>query len=710
MEKTDKFVLYKVLYALIIFLGAFLLFMFQPVTGKILTPQYGGGADIWAVCLLFFQFILFSGYLLAGFLNKLKPKTNAVIYSILFISAFVLFKLPTEFGSWLVGDDINPLLSLFISLFKYAALPVLVLSTISISMQNWYTRQTGESPYILYSISNIGSFLALFLYPLFYEPIIPTSSVVKLWHSGFAFLVLLIVAGAVGYSTLSKEVKNENKENASISLKKYLYWISLSAAGCILLTSYTTFVTVMIMPLPLLWTLFLGLYLLTFVLCFGSEKFYNKKIIFSMILFFSIVYLLYAWRSNAALVVLMLAGLFFSFLMVCNGEIYRTRPDSSRLSEFYLAIAGGGVIGGFFVNIIAPLIFGHYTELPMINVLMYSFVIFLIIKGNKKSEISKKMFVIRACIIGFTGIFILGAYGKALLNENKGKNIKSERNFYGAVSIETNDKEGIKSISNGSTVHGVQRYDLKSGVYEITPLSYFSDTSAFAYAFEGMKNHQTTKKRPLNAGVIGLGAGTVAAYTSKNDKMTFYEIDPKMYKAAKNDFTFLKDSKGKIDVLMGDARVVLSKSEPQNFDIMLVDAFSSDSIPVHLITKEAFEIYKKHIKNDGIILFHISNNYVSLDKMLEKLAVEENLRYVSYAAIRTPLSDTGAKEYKYTSYYFLIFMPENKLYAKFKDFKYTLVEGDTKVETGAIKIKSDEFLKPFTDDYSSLVRILKFWD
>ena len=156
---------YKVLYSLIIFLGAFLTFMFQPVVGKILTPQYGGGADIWASCLLFFQFVLFAGYLLALLLNKLKPKVNAAIYAILFILAVVLFKLPTEFGSWLInlgGFSQNPLLSLFASLFKYAMLPVLVLSTVSVSMQNWYTRQTGESPYILYSISNIGSFLALF--------------------------------------------------------------------------------------------------------------------------------------------------------------------------------------------------------------------------------------------------------------------------------------------------------------------------------------------------------------------------------------------------------------------------------------------------------------------------------------------------------------------------------------------------------------------
>lgn len=709
MEKMDKFVLYKVLYALIIFLGAFLLFMFQPVTGKILTPQYGGGADIWAVCLLFFQFILFSGYLLAGFLNRLKPKTNAIVYSIFFVLAFILFKLPTEFGSWLIGDNINPLLSLFLSLFKYAALPVLVLSTISISMQNWYTKQTGESPYILYSISNIGSFLALFLYPLFYEPLAPTSYIVKLWHSGFAFLVLLVIAGAVGYSKAAKEIINENKENASIPLKNYLYWILLSAAGCVLLTSYTTFATVIILPLPLLWTMFLGLYLLTFVLCFGSEKFYNRKVIFSLILFFSAASL-YFWKNNTVLLILMIAGLFFSFLMVCNGEIYKTRPDSSKLSEFYLAIAGGGVIGGFFVNIIAPLIFGHYTELPLINIVMYAFVIFLIIKGNKENIIINKAFIIKTCTIGFIGIFLLGAYCNALIKESKTNNIKDERNFYGVVSVTANDKEGVKTISNGSTVHGVQKYDSESKVFDMTPMSYFGSTSAFAFAIEGMKNHQTIKSRPLNIGVIGLGAGTVAAYTAQNDKMTFYEIDPKMYKAARDEFTFLKDTKGKIDVLMGDARIVLSKSEPQNFDIMLVDAFSSDSIPVHLITKEAFEVYKKHIKNDGIILFHISNNYVSLDKILEKLAIEEKLRHVSFASIRTPLSDAGIREYKYTSYYFLIFMPENKLYKKFKDFKYNLKDGESNVVTGAIKIKSDEFLKPFTDDYSSLVRIFKFRD
>ncbi len=706
MDSSIKKTLCKVLYALIIFLGAFILFMFQPVTGKILTPQYGGGADIWASCLLFFQFILFAGYLLAGFLNKLKPKTNAVVYGILFIISLILFKLPTEFGSWLIGENINPLLSLFISLFKYAALPVLALSTISVSIQNWYVKETGESPYILYAVSNTGSFLALFLYPLLYEPIMPTSSIINLWHNGFILLVLLIIIASVLYFKNPKEDKEEQSD-IKIPVKSYLYWIALSAAGCILLTSYTTFVTVMILPLPMLWTLFLGLYLLTFVLCFGSEKFYNRKIIFPMILFFSIAYLLFAWKGNTVLSVLIIAGLFFSFLMVCNGEIYKTRPDSSKLSWFYLAIAGGGVLGGFFVNIISPLIFNSYTELPLINTLMCAFVLYLIAKSGKENICSNKITLIKACIVGFIGLLLFGLYIKALIYNNKMSIIKDERNFYGAVNIETNEKDGVKIITNGNTIHGAQLYKAKNIKEEKTPLSYYGETSAFAFAIEGMKNFQTVKERPLNIGAIGLGAGTIASYTKSNDKMTFYEIDPKMHKAARNEFTFLKHAEGKIDVLMGDARITLSKSEPQNFDILLVDAFSSDSIPVHLITKEAFEIYKKHTKNDGIIMFHISNNYISLDKMLEKLALEEKLRYVSFASVRSLNPNAKHRDYQHSSYYFMIFMPENKLYKNFKDFRRDYNDGTAIVKIGAIKIEQDKYLKPFTDDYSSLIRILK---
>lgn len=711
MEKKDKFILHKVLYALIIFLGAFLTFMFQPVTGKILTPQYGGGADIWAVCLLFFQFVLFGGYLLAGFLNKLKPKINAVVYVVLFMLAFILFKLPTEFGSWLIGDNINPLLSLFISLFKYAALPVLVLSTISVSMQNWYTKQTGESPYILYSISNIGSFLALFLYPLLYEPIAPTSSIIKSWHFGFAFLVFLIVICSVQYFILSKEVQEDSGKDIKIPLKNYLYWISLSAAGCILLASYTTFVTVIILPLPMLWTLFLGLYLLTFVLCFGSEKFYNKKIIFSLIFLFSIAYLMLPWKSNAAILIIISSGLFFAFLMVCNGEIYKTRPDSSKLSGFYLAIAGGGVLGGFFVNIIAPLIFNQYSELPLINIIMYTFIFYLLAKKSPESKISDKMYKIKVCITIFAWLFIMGGYFKSLYDDSKKSPVKEERNFYGVININIDNKNKVKTITNGITLHGVQGYDSKTNIYDTTPLSYYTETSALAYAIEGMKNYQTGSRRPLNIGVIGLGAGTAAIYTAKNDKMTFYEIDPKMYEAAKNEFTFLKEARGKINVKMGDARITLSKTEPQNYDVILVDAFSSDSVPVHLITKEALDIYKKHIKNDGIILFHISNRYVAIDKVLKKLAVEEKLRHVYFSTVHMPPEGTNKRnDYRYSSSYFLLFMPENNLYDRFKNFIYDNNDKNGRTVVVSVETKDDKFLKPFTDDYSSLVRIFKFWD
>ena len=697
---------YKVLYSLIIFLGAFLTFMFQPVVGKILTPQYGGGADIWASCLLFFQFVLFAGYLLALLLNKLKPKVNAAIYAILFILAVVLFKLPTEFGSWLInlgGFSQNPLLSLFASLFKYAMLPVLVLSTVSVSMQNWYTRQTGESPYILYSISNIGSFLALFLYPLIYEPLMTISATVKLWHNVFVLLVLLIVAASVVYfiSFKKEEEKQETKEK--IQIKNLLYWIALSAAGTVLLASYTTFVTVRILPMPMLWTLFLGLYLLTFVLCFGSEKFYKKDLLLILVPVFILINI-FAGNLSENLIghpifsVIITAAMFFIFLMICNGEIYKTRPQPSRLSEFYLAIAFGGVLGGFFVNIIAPLIFNNYIELPLINIAMYIFAVYLFVKDILNEKPLKISSWIKLSVAGILTIMLgIFSYVAALRPEDNVTASKFKRNFYGTIIIKTREKHNIKTITSGNTLHGAQIYDIKTGKFKTTPLTYFTDTCAFAYAIEGLRNHQSIKERPLN-----------------KDRMTFYEIDPKMYEAAKNEFTYLKDAKGKVDVQMGDARIVLDKKEPQNFDILLIDAFSSDSIPVHLITKEAFSVYKKHIKDDGMILFHISNRYLNIDKMLKKLMDEEGLKNVAFMNFYKPskkAQDNGY--YKYTSKYFVIFMPENKLYKNFKGFKQnTIIKNGNDSEAvfiEVIDVEDDKVLKPFTDDYSSLVRIFKIW-
>ncbi len=707
--------IYKVLYSLIIFLGAFLTFMFQPVTGKILTPQYGGAADIWTSCLVFFQFVLFSGYLLALFLNKLKPKVNAIIYLILFIGALILFKLPTEFGSWLIGEGSYPLISLFASLFKYAFLPVLVLSTISISMQNWYTKQTGESPYILYSISNIGSFLALFLYPLVYEPIMGLKSTVNLWHGAFAFLVVLIIAASIIYYTKSADDKEETASTAAIPLKSFAYWIALSAAGTILLTSYTTFVTVRVLPIPMLWSLFLGVYLLSFVLCFGSEKFYKKNLIIALI---PVIALINVFSNNMIgkinlgplALVSITAILFFLFLMICNGEIYKTRPEPSRLSEFYLSIAFGGVLGGIFVNIIAPAIFNSYIEFTLINAIMYIFALYLFMKDMiAKRPISKKAWA-KIIVLSIVAIIAAGYYCFIGFYKDKNVVIKYKRNFYGVVYTAMYKDKKIKTIANGVTTHGAQVYDPKTDTYTQMPLTYYSDTSAFAYAYEGMKNFHGKKNKPLNIGAIGLGAGTAASYTKPNDRITFYEIDPKMYDLAKNDFTYLKDAKGSVDVLLGDARIVLDKQDGQKYDILLVDAFSSDSIPVHLITKEAFDIYKKHMKNDGIILFHISNNYLSLEKVLKKIADNEGLKSVYFASnYLAGENASGADKYIYTTQYFLVFMPDNKLYDKFMGYKYGTKSKRRLLTVIGGGVKDDEFLKPFTDDYSSLFRVFKFW-
>jgi len=711
----NKLTFLKVLYALIIFLGAFLTFMFQPVVGKILTPQYGGGADIWASCLLFFQFILFGGYFLALFLNKLKSKTNAICYAVLFILALILFKLSVEFGSWLTGDRANPLVSLFISLFKYAALPVLVLSTVSVSMQNWYTRQTGESPYILYSISNIGSFLALFLYPLVYEPLITITSTVKLWHNAFILLVFLIIAVSVVYFLNNKKEDKKEEVKEKIDIKNLLYWIALSAAGTILLASYTTFVTVKILPVPMLWTLFLGLYLLTFVLCFGSEKFYKKEILIYLVPVFALINILSKNLSDGLVFhpifsVFITGCMFFVFLMIANGEIYKTRPNPSRLSEFYLAIAFGGVLGGFFVNIIAPLIFNSYVELPLINTVMYLFALYLFVKDiilNKPINIKGWVKLSTAGVL--TIAIALFSY-IALFSKEKGVVSKSKRNFYGTITLNVRSLQNVKVIKSGNTIHGAQNYDVENDIYDTTPLTYYTEYSAFAYAVEGMRNFQGTKKRPLNIGVVGLGAGTAASYAGKKDKVTFYEIDPKMYETAKDEFTYLKEARGKVEIKMGDARIVLNESKPQGFDVFLIDAFSSDSVPVHLITKEAFDIYKKHTKEDGIIVFHISNSYLDIDKALKKIADVEKLKSTLLVTRFMP-SRERAKDgyYKFLSKYFVVFMPKNKLYKNFKNFEYETGNRNEIILVNAEKVQDDKFLKVFTDDYSSLVRIFKFW-
>lgn len=710
----DKNLVYKVLYAFIIFLSAFLIFIFEPVAGKVITPQYGGGADIWTGCLVFFQLVLFLGYLISFFLNKLKTKTCAIVYGVLFVFSLLMFRFPLEFGSWLnAGLDKHPLFSMFVSLFKYAALPVLALSTVSVSMQNWYVKQTGESPYILYSISNVGSFLGLFLYPFVYEPIMGTSSVMKIWHLGFIALCALIVAASCLFYKNGADTKKEEKEE-KISIKKWVYWIGLSALGTVILASYTTYFSVDMFSIPLIWSLFLGVYLLTFVLCFGSEKNYNRNI-YKIAVPIALVIMALVYEKTFICLVnskmfscIMLVVIFFLFLMVLNGEIYKTRPHASRLSEFYLAIAFGGVLGGLFVNIVAPLIFNSYLELPLVNCAVVLFVAYLTISDffrNKKTNLIFSLQTAAVCaLVGFLAFAYLFPFVKK-------SNQISTRNFYGVAIVTFSESKGIITVSNGNTLHGAQIYDFKTKKYSNTPLTYYSELSAFDYAYTGLKDYTGKKNRPLKIGVIGLGAGTVASYIKDNDSMTFYEIDPKMRDIAQEHFAFLKNAKGKVDIVMGDARISLDKAEPQGYDLILVDAFTSDAIPVHLITKEAFEIYQKHLKEDGVLLFHISNRHIAIDHVLNNTAEAAKLKWVGFLTEFVPSKDNinSVLNYYAGSSYFVVFMPKSKLYDKFEDFSVSYVNKNGEIKAAASNVGKSGFTKYFTDDYSSLVRLFYFW-
>ena len=679
-----------------VFLGAFLIFMIQPLAGKIILPKYGGGAQIWCVCLFFFQAILLLGYTIAYLLNFLKPRTLAIIYilSALIISLTVKIPISTD---WILSDY-HPSLSILLILSFYLALPVSFLSTISITAQNWYRISFKDSPYYLYALSNAGSFLALLIYPFLIEPNLTISQSVKLWEYLYKILSLVICIMAflilktshIELSCVSEQTREEKTLSEPI-LSKCGLWLLFSFIGNITLLSFTNFILKDIAPVPLLWILPLAIYLGAFAICFSSEHFYKRCFFFIITPLLTLLMLFYPFTGQKMPLFIINSLLLFSISIICCGEIYKARPDPKNLSIFYLLIGLGGVLGGVFVNFIAPYIFNNYFEINLVILFMTFFIGFCAYHCSDtaiKHKISLKIYsflLILFCSVQFFVFFIQ--------KNNNFKEISVQRNFYGVSKVLL--KENKLSLYNGTVVHGFQAINPENQKFYNIPTAYYANNSAFGIINKLFRSYRNNK--PLKIGVIGLGIGTVAAYGKKGDKFDFYEIDPQISNIAFTKFGFLKNTKANVNVIPGDGRLSLKKQPAQNYDIILVDVFSGDSIPVHILTKEAIEIYIKHLKKDGLILIHTSNDYLNLTLVIKNLALDLKLNDID-------INTKNDNKFSYDSTYCVLSKESwiidkiTKLNFK-KEYPYT---------NYFIESKTDKINKNFvwTDDYSNLFSIL----
>jgi len=602
------------LHAAIIFLSSFLLFLVQPLIARLILPWFGGSAAVWTTCMLFFQTVLLAGYGYAHFLNaKLPGKLQPLLHTILLALAVALLPIaPGE--AWKPAGGEEPVSRILLLLAASVGLPYFLLASTSPLLQAWYVRaKPGGNPYRLFAISNFASLAALVGYPFLVEPVFTAREQVVGWS--FLFAGFAVLCAAVSWLTPpaaeQKEVSNSENSKAP-----YLLWLGLSATGSALLLAVTNHLTQNVASVPLLWLAPLTLYLLSFILTFEGQGWYRPRWVWPLLLAGLGVMAWILTDSSYHYDLPVQLGVFLPGLLLgcffCHGELYRLRPAAERLTGFYLTVSAGGALGGVLVAVAAPLAFNGYYELGA------ALVALALLAALRFAAVN---LVARIASLGV----LLGVAAAAVYDgfSDRQDVRAASRSFYGVLRVkeygEPGDVTHLRRLVHGTIMHGEQ---FTHETLRRKPTTYYEPTSGVGVAIASRQG------RPLRVGVVGLGTGTIAAYGRAGDLYRFYEIDPDVVRVARSDFTYLSDSAAKIEIALGDARLTLEREAPQRFDVLAVDAFSSDAIPVHLITREALAVYLRHTGEDGIVAFHVSNRFLDLVPVVARVARENGVHAV----------------------------------------------------------------------------------
>lgn len=629
------------LFALGIFSGSFLLFQVQPIIGKYILPWFGGTSAVWTTALLFFQVLLLFGYFYVFLISKLPIKIQLTLHGLLLITtALLIYCLFTIWQSPIfpdlslkINDAYSPIIQVLGILTISIGLPYFILSTNSILLQKWYHLiHPTKSPYILYALSNAASLLAIISYPLLIEPLLRLRTQGIWWSLGFLFFscVILICCLMVFIFGTRHEVqsKHQTDDNRQLHIKsrKLFLWMLLPAVSSVMLISITSQLTLSVAPIPFLWMLPLSLYLLSFILCFSGSKWYNRNFYAYIFLLFAPLAIIFTFVEAPTVLtgIIVYSLVLFSCCMLCHGEAYQNRPVPKQLDIFYLFIALGSAVGAIFTGVLAPIFFKGLWELYIGFYVSYIIAVIVLVKsGNsafyRRTHIyfsSEQEFYL--CAVLLFPVVLAGTY--VILTMTSGfSSVKIMRNFYGILTIKEKiiNNERVLYFNHGNILHGLQ---YASGPKRFEPTAYFTKQSGIGRVL----GQYPRPKTGLRVAVMGLGIGTLAAYGEKGDVFRFYEINTQVITIAKNNFMYLKDSPAKIDIIPGDARLSIQKEltgPTAKYDVIVMDAFSDDAIPVHLITKEAMEIYlKRLVYPNGVIAVNTTNHYIDLKPVLVQLA------------------------------------------------------------------------------------------
>jgi len=679
-------------FSLTIFWGACLLFLVQPLIARFILPWFGGGPAVWTTCMLFFQVLLLGGYAYAHFsISRLTPRRQVITHLCLLALAVALLPI-TPSDQWKPADGSHAAGHILLLLLACLGLPYLVLSATGPLLQAWFSKANpGVSPYRLYALSNIGSLLALLVYPFVLEPQLARQAQANWWSVGLALYAGL--AGWCGYKVWNSAgadtksaVADDTKEVPSTS--RQLLWFALPACGVMLLLAITNKLCQDIAVVPFLWVLPLGLYLLSFIISFDSPRWYHRAFWLPLlaVLLGMVLYNLDQAESHPNITPLatLYLGTMFVACMVCHGEVFRLRPGAGRLTGYYLSISAGGAVGGLFVALVAPLIFSDYFELHLALFLTAALVL-----GVLRQDASFPLQHGKARWGWAVLLILLPAFGYGLYDvastSLRGA-VSVTRGFYGVLKVTESDKGDPArhhlTIQHGATIHGLQ---YQSAEHRTDPTSYYTSTSGVGRLFRTYKPEGGRR-----VGAVGLGSGTLAAWGRKGDTFRFYEINDDVAHLASTTFTYLKDSKAKTELVMGDARLRMEGEPDQQYDIIILDAFSSDAIPVHLLTLEAFATYQRHLKKDGSIVVHVSNRYLDLHPVVYRIAGK-----IGFPAVTIDDNDTASEDEGFYGSDWIVMTRNAEL------MKQPLIH-----DAASDPVEFSARILPWTDERSDLLRIL----
>ena len=673
------------LFGITIFVSSALLFSIQPLIAKMLLPLLGGTPAVWNTCMLFFQAVLLAGYAYALLVSRWPLRRQLIAQLVLLCLAFV--SLPIGLSvRWInsVPASGDPSLWLLACLAATVGLPFFIISSNSPLLQKWFSRTASESardPYFLYAASNAGSLLSLLAYPVLIEPVLTLRAQSRLWTIVYALMVLLISVHALLLyrSKTSETTATEvvvNDDEPKLTWNRRLRWLLLAFAPSSLMLGVTNYITTDIASVPLLWIIPLALYLLTMVFAFARRKFVSSRLTDLIVPGATVVLLMLyladsAGRGSRVLIIFHLAYFFFAALM-CHSQLAGDRPGPTHLAQFYVWLSLGGVLGGVFNALVAPMVFNSVVEYPLAIVLAclllpkvleqqpdglrqrrldfaLPVLIFAMTMGLgwladhvAPVQMSGSVFVVvlplfvsyplRKRPVRFA-LSIGGVILAAGLVTGVGQHtLHAERNFFGVIRVVNDPNRGVHSFLHGSTVHGRENVAPER---RCEPLSYYHQDGPLGRIFA-----EVERSRPqANVGIIGLGIGGTTAYARADQHWTFYEINPAVVSVARTSqyFSYLNDcAKAQVKIVLGDARLQLHSAPDRGYDVLVLDAFSSDAIPVHLMTQQALDLYLSKVAPGGLIVFHISNRNLDLTQVVADLAHSRELSALSMRDMTEP--------------------------------------------------------------------------